>query len=153
MCIKSLWLPLTFLFTVLLACVSCIFLCKKDHYVLVSNPWHGTIGHVNNIPTMQSFTGIFRKTQSKSYMLSLTEGVWEFQNNAFWDYSLTCPIRGVTSHCLDCLEWIDKYKATSFITFVGVEADILYLFKFCAVFSSYRWRLWKMKMIIAVPDG
>ena len=43
------------------------------------------IGHVNNIPTMQFFTGISRNTQSKSYRLSLTECVWEFQNNASWD--------------------------------------------------------------------
>ena len=40
-----------------------------------------TIGHVNNIPTMQFFTGISRYTQSKSYMVSLTECVWEFRNN------------------------------------------------------------------------
>ena len=46
-----------------------------------------TIGHVNNIPTMQLFTGIPKNTQSKSYMLSLTECVWDFQNNA-----LTCTI-------------------------------------------------------------
>ena len=44
-----------------------------------------TIGHVNNIPTMQNFTGISRNTRSKSYVLSLTECVWEFQNNALWD--------------------------------------------------------------------
>ena len=43
------------------------------------------IGHVNNIPTMHFFTGISRNTQSKSYMLSLTECVWDFQNNALWD--------------------------------------------------------------------
>ena len=41
-----------------------------------------SIGDVNNIPTMQFFIGISRNTQPKSYMLSLTEGVWEFQNNA-----------------------------------------------------------------------
>ena len=46
---------------------------------------HARIGHVNNIPTMQLFTGIPRNTQSKSYMLSLTECVWEFPNNALWD--------------------------------------------------------------------
>ena len=40
------------------------------------------IGHVN---VMQFFTGISRYTQSKSYMLSLTECVWESQNNALWD--------------------------------------------------------------------
>ena len=44
-----------------------------------------TIAHVNNIPTMQFFTGISRNTQSKSDMLSLTECVWEFRNNALWD--------------------------------------------------------------------
>ena len=44
-----------------------------------------TIGHVNNIPTMQFFTGIPRITQSNSYMLSLTECCWEFQNDALWD--------------------------------------------------------------------
>ena len=50
------------------------------------------IGHVNNIFTMQFFTGISRNTQSKPYMLSLTGCVGDFQNNALWDgYSLTCP--------------------------------------------------------------
>ena len=38
-----------------------------------------------NIPTMQLFTGISKDTQSKSYTLSLTHGVWDFQNNALWD--------------------------------------------------------------------
>ena len=41
--------------------------------------------HVNNIPTMQFFTGIFKITQSKSYVLSLNGCVWKFQNNALWD--------------------------------------------------------------------
>ena len=39
----------------------------------------------NNIPTMKFFTGISRNTWSKSYTLSLTECVWEFQNIASWD--------------------------------------------------------------------
>ena len=39
----------------------------------------------NNIPT------ISRNTQSKSYMLSLTECVWEFQNNALWDTHKYAP--------------------------------------------------------------
>ena len=43
------------------------------------------MGHVNNIPTMQCFTGNSRNTQSNSYMLSLTECVWEIRNNALWD--------------------------------------------------------------------
>ena len=34
------------------------------------------MGHVNKIPTMQSFTGVSRNTESKSCMLSLTECVW-----------------------------------------------------------------------------
>ena len=34
---------------------------------------------------MQFFTGISRNTQYKSYMLSLTECVRDFQNNALWD--------------------------------------------------------------------
>ena len=52
---------------------------------LVSGEAHAysKIGHVNDIPTMQFFTGISRNTQSNSYMSSLTECVWEFQNNAF----------------------------------------------------------------------
>ena len=44
------------------------------------------IGHVNNIPAIQFFTGISRNVQSKSYtMLTLMECVWDFQNNALWD--------------------------------------------------------------------
>ena len=31
------------------------------------------------------FSGISRNTQSKLYMLSLTECVWDFQNNALLD--------------------------------------------------------------------
>ena len=34
---------------------------------------------------MKFFTGITRNTQSKSYMLSLSERVWDFQNNVLWD--------------------------------------------------------------------
>ena len=44
-----------------------------------------TKGHVNNIPTMQLFTGISRYTQLNSYIPSLTECVWVFQNNALSD--------------------------------------------------------------------
>ena len=47
---------------------------------------------------MQSFTGISWNLQSKSYTLSLTECIWEFQNNALWNthwytqlgFRLTC---------------------------------------------------------------
>ena len=40
---------------------------------------------VYNIPTMQFFTGISRNTRSKCHMLSLTECIRDFQNNALWD--------------------------------------------------------------------
>ena len=51
----------------------------------LNSAFNPTIGHINNIPTMQLFTGISRHTQSKSYMLSLTECVWKLRNNALWD--------------------------------------------------------------------
>ena len=38
-----------------------------------------SIGLVNNIPTMLFFTGISRNTLTKSYMLLLTECVWDSQ--------------------------------------------------------------------------
>ena len=41
--------------------------------------------HVNNIPTMQFFTVISRNNESKFYILSMTECVWELLNNALWD--------------------------------------------------------------------
>ena len=41
--------------------------------------------HVHNIPTMHLFSGIFRNTKSKSFMLWLTECVWKFHNNVLWD--------------------------------------------------------------------
>ena len=43
------------------------------------------IGHLNNIPTMQQFRGISRNTPSKSYILSLTECLRDYQNNALWE--------------------------------------------------------------------
>ena len=58
---------------------------KGGEYSFIPSEVFKTIAHVNNIPTMQSFTGISRNTQSKSYMLSLTECVWDFQDNALCD--------------------------------------------------------------------
>ena len=58
---------------------------------MVAQNWNQQVAIVEangacyNIPTMQFFTGISRNTQSKSSMLSLTECVWNFQNDAFWD--------------------------------------------------------------------
>ena len=37
------------------------------------------------MPTVQFFIRISRNTQSHSYLLSMSECVWDFQNNAFWD--------------------------------------------------------------------
>ena len=67
----------------------CICFLFSPVYITVpdSNSGYGKIhplGRVNNIPTMQFFTGISRNTQS-THMLSMTECVWEFQNNALWD--------------------------------------------------------------------
>ena len=55
---------------------------------VLNNKKSRSIGHVNNIPTMQFFSGISIKTcmlSTELVMLSLTESVWEFQNNALWD--------------------------------------------------------------------
>ena len=41
--------------------------------------------HVNNIPTIHFTLEFSKNTQSKSYMLWLTECVWKFHNNALWD--------------------------------------------------------------------
>ena len=59
-----------------------------EHMTLIYSVRYDTIGHVNNIPTVQFFTEISRDTQQKSYMLSLTACVWEFRNNALWDTHL-----------------------------------------------------------------
>ena len=58
---------------------------KGGKYSFIPSGVCSTIGHVNNIPKMQSFTGISRNTQSKSYMLSLTECIWDFQDKALLD--------------------------------------------------------------------
>ena len=59
----------------------------KVWYISRAKVWyHFTKGHDTDIPTVQLFTGTSRYTQSKSYMLSLIECVWEFRNNALWEY-------------------------------------------------------------------
>ena len=58
-------------------CWQSLGLCLRQLFI--------AMGHVNKIPAMQFFTGIFRNTQSKSYTLSLTECVWDFKNNGLWD--------------------------------------------------------------------
>ena len=65
-----------------------ILLINVSKHLTVTSTWsryYYAIGHVNNIPTMQFFTGISQNTQSKSYMLSLTGCAWDFQNNVLWD--------------------------------------------------------------------
>ena len=44
------------------------------------------IKHVNNVSPNANFTGISEKYSIRIlFMLSMTECVWEFQNNALWD--------------------------------------------------------------------
>ena len=52
-------------------------------YVILFNFPFTIIWHVKNIPTMQYFTDSSRNAQSKSYMLSLPECVWEFLNKHY----------------------------------------------------------------------
>ena len=56
-----------------------IILYWSDQFLLLV-----IIGHFNNIPTMQFFTGVYKNTWSKSYMLSWIDWVWDFQNNVLW---------------------------------------------------------------------
>ena len=65
--------------------VVAVLVCLYLSSVLSSKLLSLQIGHVNNIPAMQFFTGISRNTQSKSDMLSFTECIWELINNALWD--------------------------------------------------------------------
>ena len=53
------------------------------------------------------FTVIFRNTQSKSHMLSLTGCVWEFRNNALWDthYHVILIVISINLN-----RWIDEYQ-------------------------------------------
>ena len=55
------------------ALICCINTHKNKNIEICS------LEHINNIPVTQCFTGISRNTQSKSYILSLTECVWNFQ--------------------------------------------------------------------------
>ena len=48
---------------------------------------------------MQFFTETSRNTQLKSYMLSLTEFVWDFQNKALWD-TIKTMIDALIDDCL-----------------------------------------------------
>ena len=78
---------------------------------------------------MRLFTEISRNTQSKPYMLSLTECVWDFQNSELWDthcmpfwalLPLVCPGHRLTfqifviSMSLVCLLTKGAYLATIF---------------------------------------
>ena len=48
--------------------------------------------NINNVPTMQLFTGISRNTQAKLYMLSLSECVQGIQKQCIVEYLSTYPI-------------------------------------------------------------
>ena len=61
-----------------------------DEWICASGGWVSGyemegVGSNKNITIMQFFAGIARNTQAKSYMLSLTECVGEFRNNALRD--------------------------------------------------------------------
>ena len=58
---------------------------NSSRLVLIGHVYNIPTGHVYNIPTMQFFTGFSRNTQSKSYVLSLTECVWESRNDTLWE--------------------------------------------------------------------
>ena len=59
-------------------------LCNEESD-LIKQPKAERIGHVNNIPTMQFFTGVSKNTQSKSYIYIIIDLVSrEFRNNALW---------------------------------------------------------------------
>ena len=64
-------------------CFACFYICAGKSTLNHSDKY--IIGHVNNIPTMQFFTGISGNTQSKLYTLQSAECVWDFQNDALWD--------------------------------------------------------------------
>ena len=73
------------------------------------------IGHVNNIPTMQFFPGISRNSQSKSQMLSLTECVWDIQNNALWDTH--CLLSELVTHlAILQMQCYQKHNNTFYIS-------------------------------------
>ena len=48
-------------------------------------PCLGIPERVNYIPTMQFLTGVSINIQSKSYMLSLTDCIWEFRDDVLFD--------------------------------------------------------------------
>ena len=103
----------------------CLFLAPVSYSKLKTSP----IGHVYNIPTIRFITRISRNTQSKSYMLSLTECVWEIRNNALWDThqhallvrdSIALVSSLLLSNSLSCLIMLD-------CALIGQELYILLL--------------------------
>ena len=85
---EPIWLFGSFTFNLALCMVKIWFMRKiykwstLNHY---TNPNWILIVHVNSIPTRQIFTGISSNTQSKLCVVSMTERVWDFRNNALWD--------------------------------------------------------------------
>ena len=80
-----------------------LLLCKKGCMdIIINSKAMRSIGHVNNIPTKQFFTGISRNTQSKFYnTLSLPECVWDFRNKALWD---------THQHALFCVMMVHDFR-------------------------------------------
>ena len=94
-----------------------------------------SIGNVNNIPTE-----ISRNTLSKSYMLSLTEFVWDFRNNSLW--------KNHSHFLLKAPNW-------KFSTY-ACEGPLLLLGKLCWYgFKILRekWGYWWGNLKLPVEDG
>ena len=89
------------------------------------------IGHVNNLPTMPLFTGISRNSQSKSYMLSLTECVRDFQSNELWDMFSVCP--RIWQACRTIFLW----EYSSYILKIPNDADTTLKFEIRSNFIGY----------------
>ena len=63
----------------------CYYVYIHIHRQILKQEWQWFVSFKEKQCTMQFYTGISRNTWSKSYMSSLTECVWEFQNSALWD--------------------------------------------------------------------
>ena len=99
------------------------------------------IGHVNNIPTMQSFTGISWNTQSKSCVI-IDWVCLEFPKQCIVGYSLTCLIG------LACSNFA-RYFTSNIKTYMYFAIATLWNYP-CYLISSGRWRVWALRSVVFV---
>ena len=71
------------------------------------------IWRINEYPATHYFTGISRNTQSKSYMLSLAERVWEFRSHALRDTLLYIGFCCLWFNYLFVLRWLIQRRVIS----------------------------------------